>query len=505
MMHKQWQPLLRAAQAEAVAFAKAVRDPRAAQLALLQRIVAEQASCEFGQRHEFSQIRDLAEFQRHVPICKYDDIQPAVARIASGEPNVMTKQPVIAFEETGGTSSGAKLIPYTVESLAGFRRAVLPWIAGLAQRRPEAVSGSAYVTIGPATRPAQHTGGGVPIGLGSDAAYLGEELAPAFASLLAVPPHISRITDVESWQIATLKALVSADDLSFVSLWSPTFLTSLLASLPCHSEQLLARLDAAPRRRLDQALADSTLDTERLWPRLDCISCWNDGPSAGFAAQLAALFPHAVIEPKGLLATEAAMTIPYGATGGCVPAISSCFMEFLDEGENAHLCDELVAGGIYRLVITTEGGLYRYDMGDMVECTGHESGLPLLRFAGRAGRFSDMVGEKLTESFVAGALAELGLAGTLAATDDPTGYVLMLDHCAPADRTSLADHLDRRLCDNPQYAHARQMGQLIPLQVVDRPGYMTELMTKGLASGKRMGDFKAVALIPLSAGGEMPL
>jgi hypothetical protein len=500
-MASRWDAILPAAQRETANFVYALGNPQAMQLDLLKRILADNSASEFGSQHGFAVIKDLAEFRRLVPVASYEDFRSSIDRMANRETNVLTGQPVIAFEETGGTASGAKLIPYTAASLDSFRRAVLPWLANLAQRRPAATSGSAYVTISPATRLPRRAPGGTPIGVASDAAYLGDELAPAFASLLAVSPQVGGITDVAHWQVATLTALIAAEDLSFISLWSPTFLTALFASLPGHAEAVFAGLDGPAQARLERAMTAPALDTQRLWPGLDCISCWNDGPAAGFAKQLAECFPHAVIEPKGLLATEAAITLPFLEEGGCIPAITSCFIEFLDSAGEPRLCDELAGGKDYRLVITTEGGLYRYDIGDIVHCSGHAGVLPLLRFVGRHGRSSDLVGEKLTEAFAAEAISGLGIAGAIAASADPPGYVLLIDQKYD-DPEALGRQAEQLLCRNPQYEYARRIGQLAPLRVVTRPGFVAEAMRKGIASGRRMGDVKPLALIPLGALGE---
>ena len=495
-----WDSILAAAQSENARFAAALKRPREAQLGLLDRIIGKNRDTEFGRRNGLSGISGLAEFRRRVPIGPYEDFQSDIARMAHGETNVLTADRVVAFEETGGSQAGGKLIPYTQASLAGFRRAVLPWLAGLAQRFPEATKGPAYVTLSPATRPARQTPCGIPIGLDSDAAYLGEELVPAFAELLAVSPSVARMSEVDRWQIETLAALVEAEDLTFISLWSPTFLVALLGSLPGHAERILAGVTASTRDRLEQALSGPVVDTKRLWPQLACISCWTDGPSAGFAAQLSRLFPQATIDPKGLLATEAAITVPFGAAGFAVPAVTSCVIEFVDDTGETGLCDELADGEEYRIVLTTEGGLYRYAIGDVVRCVGHDCDVPQLQFVGRAGRSSDMVGEKLTEAFVSDVLASLRIAGCVVASNEPAGYVLHMDEME--DSAALARKVEQRLCDNPQYAHALRIGQLAPLRVVAGTNVASDGIAKGIASGRRMGDVKPLALIPLSGIGE---
>jgi len=486
-----WAPLAGVAAAEAATFARGLADPAKSQRRLLAKILAENVNCDFGRLHHFAEIDAFEAYCTRVPVRGYSEFAPQIERIAAGEAEVLTTAPVLAFEETGGTN-GAKLIPYTQLGLADFRAAVLPWLGDLIARRPAITKGRAYVTVSPATRGLRTTAGGLSIGLGSDAAYLGEELAPAFAALLAVSPAVAALKDVGEWQLATLAGLIAAEDLSFVSLWSPTYLLALLGALEPKAEELLALLNSAQRRRLESALAARKLDTERLWPSLDCISCWCDGASAGYARQLGEMFPHSQIDPKGLLATEAAVTVPWRTLAGAVPAIGSCVIEFHDSTGQALLCDSLREGEVYRLVITTRSGLYRYDLGDRVECTGWAGAAPLLRFIGRAGVTSDLAGEKLDDGFVAAALTGLGVPALLVARTEPPGYVLMLQE--PIERAG--DQVEASLANNPHYAYARRIGQLAPLQLIHNPHLSAQLTRSGLERGQRMGDLKPVALVP---------
>lgn len=497
MARVDWTPFAAACSQAAESFAAALSDGARHQRELLLQILSANADCAFGREHGFAAIAGFEDYCRKVPIRDHAGFAAEIALMAGGEANRLTAAPVIAFEETGGTG-GAKLVPYTTAGLVGFRRAVLPWLGDLIARRPALTAGRAYVTISPATRARQVTPGGLAIGLDSDAAYLGSDLAPAFAALLAVSPALGQLSDPGEWQVETLAALIAAPDLSFVSLWSPTFLLALLGSLEGHAEAVLARLSPAERRRLQAAMAGADLDTEQLWPALDCISCWCDGISAGYARRLQIQFRHAAIEPKGLLATEAAITVPWGSDGACVPAVDSCLIEFHDAAGTPHLCDTLQQGEAYRIVVSTQSGLYRYDLGDLVECVGHRGRVPLLRFIGRAGVNSDLVGEKLDDGFVGEALAALAGPAVLAARADPAGYVLVMETPEPG----ALERVEAALARNPHYAHARRMGQLAPLGLVRRADLSVQLTHRGIAQGRRLGDLKPLALLPLGSGSE---
>jgi GH3 auxin-responsive promoter len=474
-----WSALSHAARAEAAAFAAALQHPGKAQRDLLT------ANCEsaFAKAHGFAAITTLADYQTRVPIGQDADFAAAIADTAADSRPRLTTEPPLAFERTGGSSGGAKLVPYNVALLASFRSATLVWLDGVLTRFPAITRGRFYATISPATRAPEVTASGLPIGLGSDAAYLGDDLARHLLGLIANP---------DEWRIATLAALIEAEDLTFISLWSPTFLLALIDALPECAEAVTARLSPPACARLTAAMAGGALNAALLWPMLACISCWTDGASAAFARALGERFPQAAIDPKGVLATEAPITITHGPDAARLPALTQCVTEFIDADGAPHLCDALSAGATYRAVITTRGGLYRYDIGDLFVCRTIAGGVPELEFAGRARLTCDLVGEKLEDGFVAQVLA--GLPAVLAPRGDARGYELLVDagHPAPID----CGAIERGLAANPQYAYARKIGQLEPLGLRVIANLAGTLIVRGIAAGRVMGDIKTSGLLP---------
>jgi hypothetical protein len=282
------------------------------------------------------------------------------------------------------------------------------------------ITGSAYFAISPATRPPESVGG-VPVGL-PDGAFV--DVRPA------VPPEVGSITDMDAWRAETLRHLRAARDLELISVWSPTFLLRLL---------------------------DDIDDPVRTWPRLRIVSCWASAASKPYAEELAARLPHARIEPKGLMSTECIVTVP-DENGR--PAL------------NPYGYFEIDASG--EVIATTASGLYRYRTGDFVRGD--------LEFAGRGDLVSDLVGEKLTEPFVAACLHDV--RGFLMPAGD--GYVLASEELVDVDE------VERRLCRNPQYAYARRLGQLAPLRAVR--GSFDDYAAAQMKRGARLGDVKPVAL-----------
>ncbi|WNI84120.1 GH3 family domain-containing protein [Citrobacter portucalensis] len=456
----------------------------------------------YGKEKDFAAIATIEAFQQCVPVVEYETLTPLIERIAQGQQNVLFCESVQAFERTGGSHSGGKLIPYSARGLVDFRHALTGWLGDtICEHR--LTQGHAYWALSPVATRQEKTCCGVSVGAG-DALYLGEDNLAAFAGLSAVPLSVGNVEDMADWQLLTLYYLLCAHDLKLISVWSPAFLTSLLTGLQTHQQTLLALLagggdiaghifgpDAQALCRYQRYLLSS--DTRQLWPELAVISCWADAASQTLADEMMQHFSHVCLQPKGLLSTEAVISVPdkYGLPTLCV---DSNFYEFIADDGVISLADELVVGPEYRVIVTTNSGLYRYHTGDRVKCTGESEGIPVLRFTGRGGVYSDLVGEKLTEPFVINCLASLRGFAALAQDIVTPGYVLLLDSALRERNAPYLKDIEERLRTNPQYLYARRLGQLAPLrcQFIDNP---TDCYLRWRQrQGKRLGDIKIPAI-----------
>jgi hypothetical protein len=499
---------------ESARFRRATARVRAEQEAVLRRIVRANAATEFGERHQFSSIANARDHQERVPVRTFEDHRPWIDRAADGARRLLTNEPVRLFEPTSGSTGTSKLVPYTPSLQREFLRGIRTWVADLFTRHPALMNGEAYWSISPVASKDRRTPGGIPIGFDDDSAYLGWQRRLAQA-VMAVPPDVRRIGNISVFRYATLLALVRCENLRLASVWNPTFLSLLVERLPEYGDAL-ARDVAGDRRsqeRLRAALRAST-PAERhatLWPHLAMISCWSDGNAAAAAAELATLFPQAHMQAKGLIATEAFVSMPLADRPGAALAVRSHFFEFMPvtaDGEpleeRPRLAHELDPSGRYAVIVTTGGGLYRYALGDVVEVVGHIHDCPLIRFIGRQGNISDWFGEKLNEAHVADVLrdafAAVGLSPRFAmlACDTlmrPVRYVLYID-AAEEDEVvaTAATHVDAALRRSFHYDYARRLGQLAPLGVFRATHASDTYLVRAVSTGQRAGNVKPVAL-----------
>lgn len=99
----------------------------------LRYLLSKASMTEFGQDHDFLHITSHTEFGQNVPIRDYEEFKPYIEKIKNGGQNVLWKGKPLYFAKTSGTTSGAKYIPITKESMpdhiAAARNALLCYIA----------------------------------------------------------------------------------------------------------------------------------------------------------------------------------------------------------------------------------------------------------------------------------------------------------------------------------------------------------------------------------------
>ena len=95
-----------------------VQHPIASQREVLQDLVTSAQYTEFGRKYNFSSLFSTRDFKKAVPIHEYDDLKPYIQRMMDGEENILWNTPVRWFAKSSGTTSDkSKFIPISEESL----------------------------------------------------------------------------------------------------------------------------------------------------------------------------------------------------------------------------------------------------------------------------------------------------------------------------------------------------------------------------------------------------
>ena len=111
---------------------KWVQNPIETQQKVFQNLIASADDTLFGKDHNFAKIKSYEDFSTRVPIRDYEELRPYVDRVVKGEADILWKGKPLYFAKTSGTTSGAKYIPLTKESMPfhieAARNAILGYI-----------------------------------------------------------------------------------------------------------------------------------------------------------------------------------------------------------------------------------------------------------------------------------------------------------------------------------------------------------------------------------------
>lgn len=109
-----------------------IKNPVRAQQKTFHQLIRKAQNTKFGADHDFKNIKSFSDFALRVPVRDYEGLRPYIEAIFRGEKNVLWAKPPIYFAKTSGTTSGAKYIPITRvsirEQVRASRNAILNYI-----------------------------------------------------------------------------------------------------------------------------------------------------------------------------------------------------------------------------------------------------------------------------------------------------------------------------------------------------------------------------------------
>jgi len=395
-------------------FVKSLSEPESSQRERFLRILSGVKGTEFGQEHKLNNVKSLEDFRAAVPIRDHHGLLPWLKRTAEGHRSVLTQERVSMLLETSGTTGTPKHLPVTKSWAKSVSEAQSLWVMAMV-RDCEAITKGKALTVVSA---AQHSisPGGIPIGSNTGRMHQSQ---PWWLRLrYPIPSSVFSLSPPELRQYVLLRFALQSQ-ISSITTANPSTILLLCRRLKEWREELsqdladgtlrcgpAKYLSQSQRRRLQWWVRKRTPPTDwapaALWP-LAQVNCWMGGPASYFVD----LLPNALggdipIREVGVTASEGYFAIPLGWDwGGGVLWAEGHVLEFIDADENVRWCWELEYGKQYRMVITTEAGLYRYDLKDVIEVVGFCERMPVIRFVGKAGRYLNSTGEKVTEQQVA--------------------------------------------------------------------------------------------------------
>jgi hypothetical protein len=510
--------------------------PRAVQSRLLLRIVGQNQTTQFGQDHGFSTIKSIESYRKQIPIRDYEGVRSYIDRAKNGERGVLTAEPILMFSMTSGSTGEPKLIPVTASTQTSHARITRLWYSRAFRDHPGCAAGKVFGLVGAAVE--GYTAGGLPYGAASGMIY--NSSPPWVKSRHALPYEIAEIKDYQAKYYTAMRVALE-QNVSFLGTPNPSTILRLVETVDRFRDEIirdihdgtvssrfnhtnkihpavLAKLSPNPTRarELENLVkAHGRLLPSEYWPNLQLIGCWKGGSVGVRLKDLACWFgAGAPTRDLGYMASEAQMSLPITDDGSAgILAIDTNFYEFIPETEIDSTtpvtltCDELEIGGRYYVLVTTAGGLYRYDINDLIRVVGFHGRTPSIEFLRKGRDVTNITGEKLHVNQVIEAMTQAQSATGLhiqhycaCADANASRYNIAVEFAgATPSLHSLAlllNEIDTRLqVLNLEFAQKRASQRLRPpvLQIM-KPGWFERKASAALRRGVRDSQFKAQLL-----------
>ncbi len=371
---------------------KWIKQPVTAQQKMFRYLISQSGHTAFGKDHQFEQITTYDNYKKAVPIRTYEDIKPYIDRIINGEYNVLWKGRPIYFAKTSGTTSGTKYIPISKESMPfhvmAAKHALLHYIYETG--KADFVDGKMIFLQGD---PVLDEVGGIKTG----------RLSGIVAHY--VPKYLQK-NRMPSWKTNTIKdwetkvnAIVDEtlkEDMRLISgipSWVQIYFEKLIQKagkpvgeiFPNFNLFVYGGLNFEPYRQKFRQLIGRDVDNIELYPASEGFFAYQDKP-----------------ERDDLL-----LLTHHGIFYEFVPA-----NEIFDENPTRLSLKDVQTGVNYALIISTNAGLWAYNIGDTVMFT---STTPYrLKVTGRIKHFISAFGEhviaKEVETAIQKAMTKTGIS-----------------------------------------------------------------------------------------------
>jgi hypothetical protein len=374
---------------------------RDAQRNILRRILRDLSPTESGRAAGLDELSrlpsdEIAAAYRELPLRRYADLAEAIRRCERGERDVLFPGRAAALAQTSGTTSsdaaGERYIPQNSALLAHHSRGGAAALSRLIGTAGAEVAGGRMLMLGGSTRLSRN-GSGIPSG---DLSGIAVSRIPWFLQPLYEPGRdLALESDWNEKVRGIARRLARAD-------------VRLVTGIPSWCQVLFEEIC---RVRGTDRLAEA-------WPGLRAFV--HGGVSIDpYAALLSGQLSPDTWMMEVYPASEAFLAVgsrPWRLGEGRAPDLElltahGTYLEFLPEedGNRPDLAvgaHELESGGLYRVLVTTPGGLLRYELGDLVEGRGPG----LVRFAGRIRTRISVFGEHVEAVRLAEAISEAARA-----------------------------------------------------------------------------------------------
>jgi hypothetical protein len=363
--------------------------PVETQQKVFNKIIAGARHTQFGKDHSFGDIKDHSDFAARVPVRDYEELRPYVDRVVQGGQDVLWPGKPIYFAKTSGTTSGAKYIPITKESMPyhieAARNAILHYVhetgnAGFVDGKMIFLQGS----------PVLDEKNGIKLGRlsGIVAHYV-----PAYLQKNRMPSWETNI--IEDWE-TKVNAIVEetiTENMSVISgipSWVQMYFEKLQQKsgkkvgevFPNFNLFIYGGVNYEPYRSRFESLIGRRVDSIELFPASEGFFAYQDSQK----------------DSGMLLLLNSGIFYEFIKTD-----------EFFTEKPRRYTIGEVEKGINYVLIISTNAGLWAYNTGDTVQFTSLAPYRVIV--SGRIKHYISAFGEHVIGTEVETALKE-AMAGT---------------------------------------------------------------------------------------------
>ena len=404
---------------------------------LLRQIIKENSGTEFGKAHGFSGISDYGDYIENVPVLKFRDYEDSIGRIINGERNILTKAPPAFYNISSGSTGEQKLIPICRKDIDLQKLYFEDTIRGIiSEAIPHGSEDELFGDIFAVTDVFMtEMPDGTPVGVRSGIRFqTAVKEGKLDCSVYCVPkeamfPDIPEKMTYVKVRFALADPNVTAIHGVFAHSMSPVFRFILdnwnellddtekgtvnsKFDVSDHWRSYLEKnLPPAPERASYlRSLPVEDLENnmmKKIWPKLKYIKLINGDIFGTRGSCIERMIGDVPVHSFALAASESIMGIAAAVSlkNRYVLLPDACFFEFMHINKLGEPGDIVPMGKVeigerYDLILTTVSGLYRYDLGDIINVTGKYGNAPEIEICYRKEIILSIAEEKLnTQQF----------------------------------------------------------------------------------------------------------
>jgi hypothetical protein len=328
---------------------KWINNPLDAQTKVFKELIQKGLKTKFGKDHGFQKVTDTESFRAIVPVRDYEELRPYIDQVLEGEADVLWPGRPLYYAKSSGTTSGAKYIPITGDSMPqhirAAREALLNYIHQTGSTK--AINGRHIFLQG---SPVLEDKNGVALGRlsGIVAHYV-----PAYLQKNRMPSWETNCIDDWETKVDAIVDETLKENMTIIGgipSWVQMYFERLIQKtgkavgelFPNFSLFVYGGVNFEPYRGIFKKLIGRTPDSIEFYPASEGFFAYQDSQS-----------------DKGLL-----LLLNHGIFYEFIVASS-----FFEKEQEFHSLEEVQIGVNYVMIISTTAGLWRYNIGDTIQFT----------------------------------------------------------------------------------------------------------------------------------------